>query len=135
MAPAPAPLPIDGSAFALPRIGYGDAAHARDVRAFAPPRAAPVAPPVGAQDALRRQIADHIQRQLAALPASPADGHCTLSDVNEPLLLCDSEPLNAALGEHAVPLARLMAAHQRSLPGAEPALIEARAGQFRLALP
>lgn len=129
----PAPVPIDGGVFALPRIGYGAAVHATGLRAFAP--ANPVSMQSGAHDALRRQIADHLQRQLAALPAPPADGRCALSRDDEPQLLCDSEPLNVALAEHAAPLARLIAAHQRNLPGAEPAAIEARAGQFRLLLP
>jgi hypothetical protein len=131
--PAAATVATDGHAFGLPRIAYGGVAAAAGMRAFAP--AAAARPPSGAHDALRRQIADHIQRHLAALPAPPADGRCALSGASEPQLLCDSDPLNAALAEHAVPLARLISAHQRSLSGAEPAVIEAQAGQFRLALP
>jgi hypothetical protein len=133
IAAVPAPAPIDGGVFALPRVGYGAAVHTAGLRAFVP--AMRVSMQSGAHDVLRRQIGDHIQRQLAALPALPPDGRCTLSRDDERQLQCDNEPLGAALGEHAAPLARLMAAHQRSLPGAEPAAIEARAGQFRLLLP
>jgi hypothetical protein len=133
--PTRAPAPIDGGVFALPRIGYGAAGHATGLRAFAPALAMPVSMQSGAQDVLRRQIADHIQRQLAALPAPLADGRCTLAAADEPLLLCDSDALTGALGDSAVPLARMVAAFQRSLPGRDAASIEARAGQFRLLLP
>lgn len=134
VAPAAAPEPIDGAVFALPRIGYGATVHAAGMRAFVPVAAAPVAMQAGGQEALRHQIAEHIQRQLATLPPPPADGRCTLSHAGEPHLLCDSGPLTAALGEQAGLLARLVAAHQRSMPGTEPAAIEAHAGQFRLSL-
>ena len=133
--PAVTPVAIDGGVFALPRIGYGDAPGAAGVRAFAVTAATPPTPPTGAHEALRRQIAEHIERQLAALPPPPADGRCTLAGMHEPQLLCDSDPLTAALGGHAVPLARLVAAHQRSMPGGESAVIESRAGAFRLSLP
>jgi len=133
--PAAAPVPIDGSVFALPRIGYGDAAPTGGLRAFAPPPASPLPLRSGAHDALRHQIVEHIQRQLAALPAPPADGRCTLSGASEPQWSCDSDLLNAAFGDHATPLARLLAAHQRSMPGAEPAVVESRFGRFRLLLP
>ena len=131
-APATA-VPIDGTVFALPRVAYGDAPRAAGVRAFAPGAAVPAMAP--AQHVLRDQIAEHLERQLAALPPVAADGRCTLDGIDEPLLLCDSETLTAVLAEHALPLARLLAAHQRSMPGATAAAIEAHAGRFRLSQP
>jgi hypothetical protein len=126
----PVAAPVDGAVFGLPRIGYGATAPGA-VRTVAPAAVAWAAASTDAHDTLRRQIAEHAQRQLAALPPAPADGRCTLADATEPQLQCDSDHLSAALGDHAPSLARLVAAHQRGAQGA-PAVLEAQAGRYRL---
>jgi hypothetical protein len=126
----PVAAPVDGAVFGLPRIGYG-ATTSGAMQAVAPAAVAWTAESTGAHDALRRQIAEHVQRQLFALPPAPADGRCTLADAGEPQLRCNSDQLTTALGDHAPSLARLVAAHQRSLPGM-PVVLEAQAGRYRL---
>jgi hypothetical protein len=132
---AAAPVPIDGSVFALPRIGYGEATRAAGVRGFASAAPRAIAAPFNPHDALRRQIAEHIGRQLGALSPSPDDGRCTAAAGDDTQLLCDSDRLSAALGEQAAPLARLLAAYRRSAPGGDAPALESRDGRYRLSAP
>jgi hypothetical protein len=133
--PAEAAVPVDGSVFALPRVGYGDATSAHGVRGFAAATAPAATALLDNNEGLRRQIVEHIGRQLDTLPASPAEGRCTLDRSDAAQLLCDSDDLRASFGAQATPLAHLIAAYRRSMPGAEPPVIELRAGRYRLSAP
>jgi hypothetical protein len=135
--PAALPAPIDGGVFALPHVSYGAAVRADGVRAFTPGVA--FAAQSGAQEAMRRQVAEHIERELARLPAPPATGRCTLvtdgEPQAEPQLLCDSNLLLAALGPHTRALAQLMAVQQRGVRSSGAVALEVHAGRYRLSQP
>jgi hypothetical protein len=133
--PAEAAVLVDGSVFALPRVGYGDATRAQGVRSFAATATPAATALLDNNEGLRRQIVEHIGRQLDALPASLTEGRCTLDRSDEAQLLCDSDGLRATFGAQAAPLARLIAAYRRSVPGAELPVIELRAGRYRLSAP
>ena len=146
-ASAPAETPIDGSVFALPRIGFAtDDAPARWSNALHPPSRQTDAPPPGVAppppmqvhaplESIRRQITSALQQQLSTLPppADAAEGRCALHAQPEPRLHCDSSALQRTVLGQLVVLASLLDAYTRVDPRAESIAIEFRQGRYSVA--